>query len=462
MKPYIFKAFEQENAKEDFGVDTSLTSLNWLQKLNCRTGLSDALQTPTSAPPPRLSLQRDLASGGWKTPQNLLDRLPSTAELDEAIKKEHQIAANINWAVASELKPPHNYATMIYMAVRSTPNAKVTLNDVYLYIQRHFQYYRVANPGWKNSIRHNLTQNKFFKKTMRPDSDEGPCKGGFWTLDINIENIGEFSRGIWRQSKVRTKPSPSKAGSKKPTKGGPKGSKSGKLTKGISKVGKNSPKNSPKNRRKSSVSSTGSLNSPTIALANMTLQQKKKKTKTDRDLPSEMMSGSWNLFGDNDDVFHDVKLFDNLYSGGDAEMISCDEELENALVEAPGDSGYDSPAAAAILASPTKPLHARVSEIAGTTSSIASEVDGCFALSDGLAKFGSGITPTDSFDDLVSGFSHIKPSEMSGLEVVGVGMNLLPPTDTLSPSLSKIKQESLAHLMNDFDDGTAIPLDWNL
>ena len=51
---------------------------------------------------------------------------------------------------------------------------------------------------------------------------------------------------------------------------------------------------------------------------------------------------------------------------------------------------------------------------------------------------------------------------MSGLEVVGVGMNLLPPTGTLSPSLSKIKQESLAHLMNDFDADTAIPLDWNL
>ena len=73
-------------------MDTSLTSLNWLQKLNCRTGLSDALQTPTSAPLPRLSLQRDLASGGWKTPQNLLDRLPSTIELDEAIKKEHQVS----------------------------------------------------------------------------------------------------------------------------------------------------------------------------------------------------------------------------------------------------------------------------------------------------------------------------------------------------------------------------------
>lgn len=457
MKPYIFKAFEQENAKEDFGVDTSLTSLNWLQKLNCRTGLSDALQTPTSAPLPRLSLQRDLASGGWKTPQNLLDRLPSTIELDEAIKKEHQVKATLDWATVSEPKPPHNYATLIYMAVRSTPSAKVTLNDVYLYIQKQFQYYRVANPGWKNSIRHNLTQNKFFKKTMRPDSEEGPCKGGFWTLDINIQNIGEFSRGIWRQSKVRQKPAPSKTGGKKSPKAGPKGLKSGKLTKGNSKVGKNSPKLSPKNRRKSSASSTGSLNSPTIALANMTLKQKK-----DRDLPSEMMSGSWSLFGDNDvDVFHDVKLFDNLYSGADAEMMPCDEELENALVD--GDSGYDSPAAAAITASPTKPLHSRGAGRGGTTSGITSEVDGCFALSDGLAKLGSGITPTESFDDLVSDFSHIKTSEMGCLEVVGVGMSLLPPTDTISPpSLSKIKEESLAHLMNDLDDESSIPLDWDL
>jgi len=54
-------------------------------------------------------------------------------------------------------------------------------------------------------------------------------------------------------------------------------------------------------------------------------------------------------------------------------------------------------------------------------------------------------------------------SEMGCLEVVGVGMSLLPPTDTISPpSLSKIKEESLAHLMNDLDDESSIPLDWDL
>ena len=35
------------------------------------------------------------------------------------------------------------------MAMSSTPSAKVTLNNVHLNIQKHFKYYRVANPGWK-------------------------------------------------------------------------------------------------------------------------------------------------------------------------------------------------------------------------------------------------------------------------------------------------------------------------
>ena len=233
---------------------------------------------------------------------------------------------------------------------------------------------------------------------------------------MNIQNIREFSRGIWRQSKVRqkpapskpapSKPAPSKPGGKKSPKAGPKRLESGKLTKGNSNVGKNSPKLSPKNRRKRSVSSTGSLNNPTIALANTTLKQKK-----DWDLPSEMMSGSWSRFSDDDvAVFHayDAKLFENLLSGTDAEMMPCDEELENALVD--GDYGYDSPAAAAIAGSPTKPLNSWGAGRGGTTPCIISEVDGCFALPDGLAKLGSGITTTESFDDLVSDFSHIKVS----------------------------------------------------
>ena len=48
----------------------------------------------------------------------------------------------------------------------------------------HFPYFRSAPPGWKNSVRHNLSLNKVFTKTEKLDmkgSDRGR-KGYLWSL----------------------------------------------------------------------------------------------------------------------------------------------------------------------------------------------------------------------------------------------------------------------------------------
>ncbi|KAJ8287831.1 hypothetical protein COCON_G00004900 [Conger conger] len=86
----------------------------------------------------------------------------------------------------SKGKPPHSYATLIAMAIEAAPERKLSLNDIYTWISEQFPYYNRVGRGWKNSIRHNLSLNKCFRKVPRPASDPG--KGSYWTMDKQAEH----------------------------------------------------------------------------------------------------------------------------------------------------------------------------------------------------------------------------------------------------------------------------------
>jgi len=94
----------------------------------------------------------------------------------------------------SSVKPPYSYSQLIILAMKESTCAKMTLQMIYDWIIENFSYFKKADPSWqvtfKNSIRHNLSLNKCFRKIAR-QKDE-PCKGGFWTLEPDYEKqVGE-------------------------------------------------------------------------------------------------------------------------------------------------------------------------------------------------------------------------------------------------------------------------------
>eukprot|EP01147_Barroeca_monosierra_P003927 gene3927-6399_t len=80
-------------------------------------------------------------------------------------------------------KPTCSYASLITLAIKSAvgEEKKLTLAEIYDWIQENYPYFQTAEKGWKNSVRHNLSLNKMFKKIVRDPADHG--KGCYWALN---------------------------------------------------------------------------------------------------------------------------------------------------------------------------------------------------------------------------------------------------------------------------------------
>lgn len=92
-------------------------------------------------------------------------------------------------------KPPYSYIALIVMAIQSSPGKRLTLSEIYTFLQQRFAFFRGAYQGWKNSVRHNLSLNECFIKL--PKGLGRPGKGHYWTIDPASEYM--FEEGSFRR-----------------------------------------------------------------------------------------------------------------------------------------------------------------------------------------------------------------------------------------------------------------------
>uniref|UniRef100_A0A3Q3GVF5 Forkhead box protein M1 n=1 Tax=Labrus bergylta TaxID=56723 RepID=A0A3Q3GVF5_9LABR len=96
-------------------------------------------------------------------------------------------------------RPPYSYMAMIQFAINSRKTRRMTLKEIYMWIQDHFPYFReVAKPGWKNSIRHNLSLHDMFLRETSPDG-----KVSYWTIRpeanrcLTLDQVYRVSPGVY-------------------------------------------------------------------------------------------------------------------------------------------------------------------------------------------------------------------------------------------------------------------------
>ncbi|KAI9480346.1 MAG: fork head domain-containing protein [Benjaminiella poitrasii] len=83
-------------------------------------------------------------------------------------------------------RPPFSYSSLIVQAILESENERMTLRDIYSWITNKYPaLYNAEDTGWQNTIRHNLSLNRCFKKVPRSEltGTRHRGKGGYWTID---------------------------------------------------------------------------------------------------------------------------------------------------------------------------------------------------------------------------------------------------------------------------------------
>ncbi|KAL2102209.1 hypothetical protein ACEWY4_001377 [Coilia grayii] len=141
--------------------DEELTNLNWLHE----------------------NLLQNFSLGG---PEDI-EGTPDTDNTLSSSSSSSVSSSSLSGGQAAERdplksKPPFSFSLLIFMAIEQSPSKSLPVKEIYSWILQHFPYFSSAPTGWKNSVRHNLSLNKCFRKVER-SLGKTNGKGSLWCVD---------------------------------------------------------------------------------------------------------------------------------------------------------------------------------------------------------------------------------------------------------------------------------------
>ncbi len=96
-------------------------------------------------------------------------------------------------------EPVASILELIARAIMESPMKMLYLQKIYDYFENRYPYFQVADPVWRNTVRHNLSMNACFVKVARCDVR----KGYFW--GIHPANLSDFSCGDFTRRRVKSR-----------------------------------------------------------------------------------------------------------------------------------------------------------------------------------------------------------------------------------------------------------------
>ncbi|KAI0749389.1 hypothetical protein C8Q80DRAFT_1074468, partial [Daedaleopsis nitida] len=80
-------------------------------------------------------------------------------------------------------RPGQSIPTLSQLAILGSPLKRLTLQEIYQALEDRFEWFRLntGDKSWQNSIRHNLSLYKCFRRVAKPITEPG--KGSYWVVD---------------------------------------------------------------------------------------------------------------------------------------------------------------------------------------------------------------------------------------------------------------------------------------